>query len=85
MKCRKCLSDNIRFTKHIHSGKDGETYHYKLWCDDCFVNYHVTRNKEVYEFVKDQKWIFKKESDLLTKQAKKNRRRKIKKNQPTLF
>lgn len=57
MKCRNCDSDNLEFSKWITWGENaGKSYHYRCKCLDCKKSYHVERNKEVFEEVKNLSW-----------------------------
>lgn len=59
--CRHCKSSNTEFIKTLGFGKkQGNVYHYKLICEDCGKTYHVKRCKEVFDKVKDSKWIYSK-------------------------
>lgn len=62
MECRKCKSRNLKFAKLVHEGpKQGKSYHYRAWCQDCGFGYHVERCKEVFDKVRDIPWSYKKQ------------------------
>lgn len=58
--CRHCDSSNLSFTKHMNWGPKLKAFHYRVHCKDCKKSYHVERTQEIYELVKDQKWIYSK-------------------------
>lgn len=59
--CRKCSSTKLEFSKIIGYGeKMGKVFHYKIKCKKCGTKYMTERTKEVYERVKDKKWILSK-------------------------
>jgi len=58
MRCRKCNSDSMDYTKHINYGpKMGNVYHFKAHCLACGKSYHVSRTSQVFDKVKDKNWI----------------------------
>lgn len=57
MLCRKCKGTNLEYSKWIQWGRTmGNTYHYKIKCLDCRINYSVKRDGEMFNLTKDKKW-----------------------------
>ena len=70
--CRHCNSINLILNKWIytnHSNGNNE-YHYKAKCKDCKKQYHLPRNKYVFEKVKNLDWQYSKKSIELGKNIK---------------
>jgi len=60
MKCKNCNSSDIEVNKWIYGTEEKKIYHYIVTCNRCRKTYHTPRTKEVYELVKNKKWIFSK-------------------------
>lgn len=58
IECPKCKTDALAYKVVTlkYKGADIKAYHYKIKCPKC-RSFHVKRNKEMYELLKDTKWI----------------------------
>mgnify|MGYP001209416364 FL=1 len=56
--CRKCngIARAYKFVIQKYKGSDKRAFHYKIRCPKC-GDYHIKREKEMYELLKDVSWI----------------------------
>lgn len=59
---RLCQHTNTHYEKWVHKGrKEGvkDSFHYKSKCEDCGKSTLLSRTKELYELLKNEKWHYK--------------------------
>jgi len=56
--CEKCKkTEALQYSKWIHEGENGKTFHYTAKCDYCNSTYGVEKTREIYNLVKNDTWM----------------------------